>query len=54
MPAIQQRYRITLTCWIQSSTAGTTLGMTEFKNEYAPHKVLLIGNNGMPWQEFLK
>lgn len=39
---------------IKSGTAGNTSGMVEFKAKYSPHKVLLVGSSGMPWQEFLK
>ena len=39
---------------VKSSTAGNTQGMVAFKNKYVPHKVLLIGNSGIPWQEFLQ
>ncbi|HEY5327174.1 MAG TPA: ATP-binding protein [Mucilaginibacter sp.] len=39
---------------VKSSTAGNTAGMAAFKNKYKPHKVLLIGNSGIPWQEFLQ
>jgi hypothetical protein len=39
---------------VKSNTAGNTFGMAAFKNKYAPYKVLLIGNNGIPWQEFLQ
>jgi len=39
---------------VKSSTAGNTQGMAAFKNKYRPHKVLLIGNSGIPWQEFLQ
>jgi len=39
---------------VKSSTAGNTFGMTAFKNRYTPYKVLLIGNSGIPWQDFLQ
>ena len=38
---------------VKSSTSGNTSGMAAFKNKYTPHKVLLVGNSGIPWQEFL-
>jgi hypothetical protein len=28
--------------------------MTAFKNKFNPDKILLIGNAGLPWQDFLK
>lgn len=39
---------------VKSSTAGDTFGMAAFKNKYTPYKVLLVGNSGIPWQEFLQ
>jgi predicted AAA+ superfamily ATPase len=39
---------------VKSSAAGNTSGMAAFKKKYMPDKVLLIGNSGIPWQEFLQ
>ena len=39
---------------IKSGAAGSTSGMTAFKNKFNPDKVLLIGVAGLPWQDFLK
>ena len=39
---------------VKSSAAGSTSGMTAFKNKFNPDKVLLIGNAGLSWQDFLK
>ena len=39
---------------VKSGAAGSTSGMTAFKNKFNPDKVLLIGNKGLPWQDFLK
>ena len=39
---------------IKSGDAGNTSGMTAFKDKFNPHKILLIGKNGLPWQNFLK
>ena len=39
---------------VKSSSAGSTSGMTAFKNKFNPDKILLIGNAALPWQEFLK
>jgi uncharacterized protein len=39
---------------VKSGVAGSTSGMTAFKNKFNPDKVLLIGNTGLPWQDFLK
>jgi predicted AAA+ superfamily ATPase len=38
---------------IKSGAPGTTTGMAAFKNKFNPDKVLLIGNSGLPWQDFL-
>lgn len=39
---------------VQSGASGSTSGMTAFKNKFNPGKVLLIGNAGLPWKDFLK
>ena len=39
---------------VKSGAAGSTSGITAFKNKFNPDKVLLIGNAGLPWQDFLK
>ncbi len=39
---------------VKSGAAGSTSGMTAFKKKFNPDKVLLIGNAGLPWQDFLK
>ena len=39
---------------VKSGATGSTSGMTAFKNKFNPDKVLLIGNTGLPWQDFLK
>ena len=39
---------------VKSGTAGSTSGMNAFKNKFNPDKVLLIGNAGLPWQDFLE
>ena len=39
---------------VKSGAAGYTSGMTAFKKKFNPDKVLLIGNAGLPWQDFLK
>jgi len=38
---------------VKSGAAAATTGMTAFKNKFNPDKVLLIGNAGLPWQDFL-
>jgi predicted AAA+ superfamily ATPase len=39
---------------VKSGATGSTSGMTAFKNKFNPDKVLLVGNAGLPWQDFLK
>ena len=39
---------------VKSGATGSTSGMAAFKNKFNPDKVLLIGNEGLPWQDFLK
>lgn len=38
---------------VKSRIAGNTSGMEAFKNQYNPHKVLLVGKSGLSWDEFL-
>jgi uncharacterized protein len=38
---------------IKSGSAGQTSGIAAFKNKCKATKVLLIGNAGLPWQDFL-
>lgn len=38
---------------IKSGLKQNTKGMHYFQKEFAPEKVLLIGNNGLSWKEFL-
>lgn len=39
---------------IKNGNRQNTLGMKNFQKEFKPDKVLLIGNSGLAWQEFLK
>ncbi len=38
---------------IKSSLGNKTAGMANFKKKFNPHKILLIGEQGLPWQDFL-
>ncbi|HEU0227041.1 MAG TPA: ATP-binding protein [Arachidicoccus soli] len=38
---------------VKSGIAGSTSGMETFKNQYKPHKILLVGKSGLAWEEFL-
>jgi len=39
---------------VKSGNSGNPKGMTAFKKQNEPDKILLVGNNGLPWEEFLK
>jgi predicted AAA+ superfamily ATPase len=39
---------------IKSGHSQQASGMAAFVQQYKPHKVLLIGNSAIPWQEFLE
>ena len=39
---------------VKSGAGGHTSGMKAFKNQFKPDKILLVGDRGLPWQEFLK
>jgi len=39
---------------VKSGATQRASGMEAFKREHKPDKILLVGNSGIPWQEFLK
>lgn len=39
---------------IKSGNSSKAKGMEAFKKSFNPERILLIGNTGLPWQEFLK
>jgi len=39
---------------VKSGSSKITAGMQLFQKKHRPHKILLIGKNGLPWQEFLQ
>ena len=39
---------------VKSGATQKAPGMEAFKKQHEPDKVLLVGNSGMPWKEFLK
>jgi predicted AAA+ superfamily ATPase len=39
---------------VKSGTIQTSSGLSAFRTAFNPDKTLLIGNSGLPWQEFLK
>ena len=39
---------------VKSSKAAITDGMKKFKTQFSPNKMLLVGADGLPWEQFLK
>lgn len=39
---------------VKTSAVKSTAGMTSFQKQFKPHKMLLVGTGGLPWEEFLK
>lgn len=39
---------------IKSGTSSKAAGMEKFKQIFSPYKLLLVGEKGLPWQDFLK
>lgn len=39
---------------VKSSKAAITDGMRKFKTQFSPNKMLLVGPDGLPWEQFLK
>jgi predicted AAA+ superfamily ATPase len=39
---------------VKSGASGSKTGMSAFQKKFNPDKVLMIGNSGLPWQDFLK
>lgn len=39
---------------VKSGTTQKAQGIDAFKKHHKPDKILLVGNSGIPWQEFLK
>lgn len=39
---------------VKGGRSQTAKGLQKFKDTIKPHKLLLVGNSGIPWQEFLK
>ena len=39
---------------VKSGAAHPTASFAAFQKQVMPEKVLLVGNAGLPWQEFLK
>ncbi len=39
---------------VKSNADNSSSGLNAFQKQFHPDKVLLIGNRGIPWQEFLK
>ncbi|MFN0037821.1 MAG: ATP-binding protein [Saprospiraceae bacterium] len=39
---------------VKSGGIGSTKGMATFSRSFQPDKMLLVGNRGLPWEDFLK
>jgi hypothetical protein len=39
---------------VKTNATKSTEGMKAFQNQFNPHKVLLVGKTGLPWQDFLQ
>lgn len=39
---------------VKSGVVKPASGMVPFQKKFSPDKMLLVGNDGLPWQEFLK
>lgn len=39
---------------VKTGAERYTKGMKTFSEKYKPHKILLVGKSGIPWQDFLK
>lgn len=39
---------------VKSGASGSKTGMSAFQKKFNPGKVLMIGDGGLPWQDFLK
>lgn len=50
---IEKRGKV-LALEVKTGAEDITSGMKVFKEQFNPDKMLLIGNKGLPWQEFLK
>jgi predicted AAA+ superfamily ATPase len=38
---------------VKSGVSEKTSGMAAFQQRFDPHKIIMVGSQGMPWQEFL-
>jgi uncharacterized protein len=39
---------------VKSGFGQSNKGLSAFQKQFSPNKILLVGNSGIPWQEFLK
>lgn len=39
---------------VKSGATQRAQGMDAFKKQHEPDRILLVGNSGIPWQEFLR
>ena len=38
---------------VKSGASGKTSGMAAFQQRFVPYKIIMVGDQGIPWQEFL-
>ena len=51
---VLEKNRKVIALEVKSGASGTTKGMQAFQQKFHPHKLLLVGRDGIPWQEFLQ
>ena len=51
---ILERNRKLIAIEVKSGSIKNTAGMDAFKKTFNPSKLMLIGNTGLPWQQFLE
>ena len=51
---VLERKGKTVAVEVKSSAKTAMPGMATFNKQFSPDKMLLVGNGGLPWQEFLK
>ena len=54
MDFVLQRRQKVIGLEVKSGTSATIPGTALFDKKYGPVKILLVGNGGIPWQEFLR
>jgi hypothetical protein len=44
----------TIAIEVKSGPSGKSTGISAFSKIHRPHKLILVGASGIPWQEFLR